>query len=77
MPGSGHFRAPLSKGIEIINGLRGHTSGYAVPHYLIDALLAALTSIGLRSTTAIVAGELESHLKLRIKLKISLRNNLR
>jgi lysine 2,3-aminomutase len=29
--GIGHFRAPISKGIEIIEGLRGHTSGYAVP----------------------------------------------
>jgi lysine 2,3-aminomutase len=29
--GIGHFRAPVSKGIEIIEYLRGHTSGYAVP----------------------------------------------
>ena len=35
--GSGHFRTPVSKGIEIIEGLRGHTSGYAVPNYVIDA----------------------------------------
>jgi lysine 2,3-aminomutase len=35
--GSAHFRTPVSKGIEIIDGLRGHTSGYAVPHYVIDA----------------------------------------
>lgn len=28
--GIGHFRAPVSKGLEIIEGLRGHTSGYAV-----------------------------------------------
>jgi len=35
--GSSHFRTPVSKGIEIIRGLRGHTSGYAVPHYVIDA----------------------------------------
>jgi len=32
-----HFRTPVSKGIEIIEGLRGHTSGYAVPTYVIDA----------------------------------------
>jgi lysine 2,3-aminomutase len=37
IPGSGHFRTPVSKGLEIIEGLRGHTSGYAVPHYVIDA----------------------------------------
>lgn len=35
--GSGHFRTSVSKGIEIIEGLRGHTSGYAVPVYVIDA----------------------------------------
>jgi lysine 2,3-aminomutase len=35
--GSGHFRTSVSKGIEIIEGLRGHTSGYAVPVYMIDA----------------------------------------
>jgi lysine 2,3-aminomutase len=35
--GAGHFRTPIAKGIEIIEGLRGHTSGYAVPHYIIDA----------------------------------------
>ncbi|MFO7560794.1 MAG: KamA family radical SAM protein [Desulfobacterales bacterium] len=35
--GSGHFRTPVEKGIEIIRGLRGHTSGYAVPNYVIDA----------------------------------------
>ena len=29
--GSGHFRTPVGKGIEIMEGLRGHTSGYAVP----------------------------------------------
>jgi lysine 2,3-aminomutase len=37
IPGSEHFRTPVSKGIEIIENLRGHTSGYAVPHYVIDA----------------------------------------
>jgi lysine 2,3-aminomutase len=35
--GAGHFRTPVSKGIEIIEGLRGHTSGYAVPTYVVDA----------------------------------------
>lgn len=35
--GSSHFRAPVEKGLEIIQGLRGHTSGYAVPAYVIDA----------------------------------------
>lgn len=34
--GAGHFRTPVSKGIEIIEGLRGHTSGLAVPTYVID-----------------------------------------
>jgi lysine 2,3-aminomutase len=35
--GSAHLRAPVSKGIEIIEGLRGHTTGYAVPQFVIDA----------------------------------------
>ncbi len=35
--GAGHFRTPVAKGIEIIEGLRGHTSGYAVPQFIIDA----------------------------------------
>ena len=35
--GAGHFRTPVGKGIEIMEGLRGHTSGYAVPQYIIDA----------------------------------------
>jgi lysine 2,3-aminomutase len=35
--GAGHLRTSVSKGIEIMEGLRGHTSGYAVPTYVIDA----------------------------------------
>ncbi|MBI5589232.1 MAG: KamA family radical SAM protein [Deltaproteobacteria bacterium] len=37
IPGSSHFRTPVSKGLEMIQGLRGHTSGYAVPTFAIDA----------------------------------------
>jgi lysine 2,3-aminomutase len=37
VPGAGHFRTTISKGIEIIEGLRGHTSGFAVPQYTVDA----------------------------------------
>ncbi|GAU09877.1 KamA family radical SAM protein [Desulfoplanes formicivorans] len=37
IPGSSHFRTPVATGLEIIRGLRGHTSGYAVPQYVIDA----------------------------------------
>ena len=32
-----HFRTPVSKGIEIIEGLRGHTSGFCVPTFVVDA----------------------------------------
>src|SRR6266536_2542004 len=32
-----HFRTPVGKGLEIMEGLRGHTSGYAIPTYVIDA----------------------------------------
>jgi lysine 2,3-aminomutase len=35
--GAEHLRTPVSKGIEIMDGLRGHTSGLAVPTYVIDA----------------------------------------
>lgn len=35
--GSGHFRTSVEKGLEIIRGLRGHTTGYAVPTFVIDA----------------------------------------
>jgi lysine 2,3-aminomutase len=34
--GTSHFRTPVSQGLEIIEGLRGHTTGYAVPTYAID-----------------------------------------
>jgi lysine 2,3-aminomutase len=35
--GSEHFRTSVQKGLEIIRGLRGHTSGYAVPQFVVDA----------------------------------------
>lgn len=35
--GSKHFRTPVSVGINIMEHLRGHTTGYAVPTYVIDA----------------------------------------
>jgi lysine 2,3-aminomutase len=35
--GAGHFRTSIAKGIEIMEGLRGHTSGFAVPQYVVDA----------------------------------------
>jgi D-alanine-D-alanine ligase len=35
--GSSHFRTPVETGLEIIEGLRGHTTGYAVPQFVIDA----------------------------------------
>ena len=34
--GTHHFRTPVATGINIIEKLRGHTSGYAVPTYVID-----------------------------------------
>jgi len=36
--GVGHFRTSISKGLEIIAGMRGHTSGLAVPTYVVDAI---------------------------------------
>ncbi len=35
--GISHFRTPVSKGIEIMENLIGHTSGFAIPRYVIDA----------------------------------------
>lgn len=35
--GSAHLRTSVAKGLEIIEGLRGHTTGYAIPQYVIDA----------------------------------------
>jgi lysine 2,3-aminomutase len=35
--GSSHMQVPVAKGIDLIEGLRGHTTGYAVPQYVIDA----------------------------------------
>ena len=35
--GSAHLRAPVARGLEIIEALRGHTTGYAVPQFVIDA----------------------------------------
>ena len=37
IPGSSHFRTTVEKGIEMIENLRGHTSGYAVPQFVVDA----------------------------------------
>ncbi len=35
--GAGHFRTSVAKGIEIMEALRGHTTGFAIPTYVIDA----------------------------------------
>jgi lysine 2,3-aminomutase len=37
IPGSGHFRTTVKKGLEIMRGLRGFTSGYAIPTFVVDA----------------------------------------
>ncbi len=34
--GTGHFRTPVARGLKIMAALRGHTSGAAVPYYMID-----------------------------------------
>lgn len=36
-PGLAHFRTTISKGLEIMEMLRGHTTGFAVPTYVVDA----------------------------------------
>lgn len=39
--GAGHFRTSVWKGLEIVEGLRGHVSGLAVPTYVVDGLHGA------------------------------------
>lgn len=39
--GAGHFRTSLWKGVEIVEGLRGHVSGLAVPTYVVDGMHGA------------------------------------
>lgn len=35
--GTNHFRTPVETGLKMIQSLQGHTSGMAVPHFVIDA----------------------------------------
>jgi len=35
--GTGHFRTNVQKGLDLISGLQGHTSGMGVPYFVIDA----------------------------------------
>jgi lysine 2,3-aminomutase len=35
--GSSHLEVPVAEGVRLIEGLRGHTTGYAIPQYVIDA----------------------------------------
>lgn len=35
--GSMHFRTAIADGLDLIRALHGHTTGYAVPHYMVDA----------------------------------------
>lgn len=35
--GSSHFRVPVDRALQIVSGLRGHTTGYAVPTFVVDA----------------------------------------
>jgi lysine 2,3-aminomutase len=35
--GAGHFRTSIWKGLEIMEGLRGHMSGLAIPTYVVDS----------------------------------------
>jgi lysine 2,3-aminomutase len=39
--GAGHFRTSVWKGLEIVEGLRGHVSGLAVPTYVVDGMHGA------------------------------------
>ena len=49
--GGSHFKVDVRKGLEIIRALRGHTTGYAVPQYVIDAPAAAERCRSIRTTS--------------------------
>jgi lysine 2,3-aminomutase len=36
LEGTGHFRVPVERGLEIFRELRGRTSGFAIPTYVLD-----------------------------------------
>jgi lysine 2,3-aminomutase len=36
LEGTAHFRTPVERGLEIFRALRGHTSGFAIPQYVLD-----------------------------------------
>jgi lysine 2,3-aminomutase len=36
LEGTGHFRVPIERGIEIFESMRGRTSGFAIPRYVLD-----------------------------------------
>jgi lysine 2,3-aminomutase len=36
LEGTAHFRVPIERGIELFRGLRGRTSGFAIPQYVLD-----------------------------------------
>ena len=59
--GTEHFRTTVEKGLEIMEALQGHTTGFAVPKYVIDApggggkvIVSPQTLLGLTPTEAIV-----------------------
>ena len=36
LEGTAHFRVPIERGIELFRALRGRTSGFAIPLYVLD-----------------------------------------
>ncbi len=60
--GSHHFRTPVAKGLRLMEGLYGHTSGYAIPQFVIDAPGGG-GKIPLTPTT--VLGEVDGMLRLK------------
>jgi lysine 2,3-aminomutase len=36
LEGTAHFRTPVERGVEIFRALRGRTSGFAIPQYVLD-----------------------------------------
>ena len=36
LEGTAHFRVPIERGMELFQGMRGRTSGFAIPQYVLD-----------------------------------------
>jgi lysine 2,3-aminomutase len=62
IPGSQHFQSTIDKGLEIIDGLRGHTSGYACPQFVVDTSKGKISLLPNFVKSIVVTGEQKEYL---------------